>query len=97
MDRTPHSNTATQVTLKKGGWTGNARLYRCEPPMPTEDGPTEYVVVSATVAWMSGPETYIFAADKDGNITNWCELPGSFRGGLDHDEALRGAGYEVRA
>lgn len=86
--------TATLIrNLSRG--TGEMRLYRLDPPMPTEEQPTEFVVVSATVAPFTGPETYIFPADEDGDITDWGELDGSYRGGLDHTEALTRAGYEV--
>lgn len=69
----------------------NMRLYRCEPggKLP------EHVVVSAINVPFTGPETYIFEANKNGTITQWGELYGSFRGGLDHEKALRDAGYEV--
>lgn len=83
------------------GWTGDARLYRLTPPLVEKDwdgnkvGEHEFVVVSATVAMFSGPETYIFAADKEGVVASYGELDGSYRGGLDHAEALAGAGYEV--
>ena len=53
-----------------------------------------FIIVSAVVATYSVPETYIFEADESGEITNWGELDGSFRGGLDHLEALNGHGYE---
>lgn len=43
----------------------------------------------------SGPETYIFPANEDGKVVHWAELEGSFRGGLDHERALRNAGFEV--
>lgn len=87
-------------------FTGTANLYRLNPPLTLRDrdrdrdgdGPVtaEYVVVSATVVpFGGGPETYIFAADAAGEITSWLEMDGSYRGGLDHEEALRGAGYEV--
>jgi hypothetical protein len=62
------------------------RLYRLE------DG--SHVVVSALNA-PCGPETYIFEADAQGNITNWTELDGSFRGGLDHQAALTNAGHQL--
>lgn len=67
------------------------RLYRCDPggPLP------QYVVASATVVPYTGPETYVFASDENGVITEWNELTGSTRGDLDQDEALRRAGYEV--
>lgn len=73
------------------GYTGKAKLYRVSPPL---DG-HRLVVVSATIAPFTGPETYIFPANKDGEVTNWGELTGSYRGGLSHEKALREAGYEV--
>jgi hypothetical protein len=72
------------------GYTGTAHLYRCEAggPLP------EYVVVSATSVIYTGPETYVFAANADGDVTNWGELDGSSRGDLDIPGALRFAGYD---
>lgn len=87
------TKTATLVKSGLPSFTGDARLYRLSEPL---DG-NEYVVVSATVAMFSGPETYIFAADETGKVTGWSELSGSFRGDLDHQAALQGAGYEVSA
>lgn len=81
-------NKATFVKRVNGA--GDGRVYRLDPPLNGVD----YVWVSATSTY-SGPETYIFASDADGAVLDWGELPGSFRGGLDHAEALRGAGYEV--
>jgi len=72
------------------GYAGKAVLFRCEPGGPLPD----HVVVSAVVVW-GCPETYIFAADPNGEVTGWGELPGSFRGSLDHETALRNAGYEI--
>jgi hypothetical protein len=63
---------------------GVAKLYQ------TDDG---YIVVSAANVPFSGPETYIFESDSNGNITNWMELEGSYQGGLSHDKALEGGGY----
>lgn len=93
---------ATLVKANLRHFTGRAALYRLDPPLATkdyDDEPTgeahEYVVVSATVTPYSGPETYIFPADAEGKVTNWGELDGSFRGDLDHAEALRRAGYDI--
>lgn len=78
------------------GWGGEARLYRVDPPMSYGDNQqTKYVVVSAVNVMFSGPETYIFPANSNAKILNWLELPGSFRGGLDHTRALEGAGYSI--
>jgi len=85
------------------GWTGDARLFKLSEPVsvdswsePDEEiETTEYVVVSAVAAMFSGPETYIFPAYEDGTTISMGELEGSFRGGLDHEEALEGLGFEV--
>jgi hypothetical protein len=75
-----------------------------EYDVPNEDGTTgprwvtlssEYVRVSASNVPRSGPETYIFLADERGEPINWLECEGSYRGGLDHAEALTNAGYEI--
>jgi hypothetical protein len=93
--------TATLVKRNLPGATGVAHLYRLDPPVAdtawggNPNDTFEFVRVSATVVPGSGPETYIFPADETGAVIDWGELPGSYRGGLDHAEALRGAGYEV--
>jgi hypothetical protein len=70
------------------------RLYRLSD---TELSSTGYVVVSAVaVPYGGGPETYIFASNAEGEIDDWGELNGSFSGGLDHEKALRGAGYRIK-
>jgi len=96
--------TATYIK-KMVKWTGNANLYQLSEPMeydkPWDDEDetpakkTSYVVVSAANALYSGPETYIFATDKDGEVLDWGELDGSYRGGLSHEIALQNAGYSV--
>jgi hypothetical protein len=78
------------------GFAGDARLFELVPRMSDANGAKHrHVVVSAAVAAFSGPETYIFPADASGKVSDWGELEGSYRGGLDHAEALFGAGYEV--
>lgn len=67
------------------------RLYKTNPPL---DG-NKYVIVSAVMAILSGPETFIFPSNKDGDITEFGELNGSYKGGLSHQIALENAGYEV--
>lgn len=91
--------------LSDNDWTGDARLFRVSPPIQYtcwDAGEratrfTEYVVVSATCAMLTGDETYIFAADVNGRVQSWLELDGSFRGGMNHAAALAGAGYSVEA
>lgn len=77
--------------------TGKAALFRCKPPMPDyEEGVAhEYVVVSA-VSTLSGWETYIFPANRKGEITDHSELEWSLRGVFDIAAALDEAGYTIR-
>lgn len=56
---------------------------------------TKYIIVSAIPSPYSGPETYAFPADKEGNVLNYGELDGSMRGTLSHEEVLRNMGYEL--
>lgn len=96
---------ATLIQANLPNYKGAANLYRLDPPMVYaewryEDDTHiekqyEYVLVSAAVVPFEGPETYIFPADSEGNVTDFSELPGSYRGGLNHKKALRGAGYEM--
>lgn len=91
--------TATEIREKRrtSGVGAAWRLYRLSEPLEGN----EYVVVSAaTVSHISlfngpGPETYIFGADRDGDVIDWMDLPGSAQGDLDHEAALNRAGYEV--
>lgn len=79
-------------------WNGDARLYKLSVPLAgygNDEGPYEHVVVSAVITSCSGPETYIFGCDNMGNVHSYLDLPGSYRGGLNHQEALRRAGYEI--
>ena len=100
--------TGTAVYLGKVPGQGDARAYRLDPPLVTTDWDDETVtvtevVVSAAVVPFSGPETYIFPAkpapDLPGgwDFANYSELEGSYRGDLDHAEALRrcGDGYQI--
>jgi hypothetical protein len=82
---------------------GHAALYKLDPPLVDkgwrDDDPEKhhsYVIVSAVDAMFSGPETYIFPANEDGQIQDYGELEGSYRGGFDHVTALEGAGYAVK-
>lgn len=81
--------TATLVASSVDGMS-DARVYRVEPPLEGH----EHVIVSA-VDWFV-TETYIFPSDGV-SVTEWGELDGSFKGGVDHERALRNAGYEVTA
>lgn len=91
------SKYATSLQQQVSPSRAKQRVYRLSEPLTNYDGQEyEHVVVSAVVVPYSGPETYIFGSDAEGEILNWTELPGSYRGGLDHAEALRCAGYEIQ-
>ena len=85
------------------GFKGDARLYRVLPAMTSvsyEDcgevvESHDFVIVSAVDVLFSGPETYIFPATEEGKVVRFSEMEGSFRGDLNHHEALARAGYEV--
>jgi hypothetical protein len=84
--------------VKRCEWgVGEAQLWKVSEPVEYDDGKrTEFIAVSAARVPYSGPETYIFPADEEGNVLDWGELDGSYRGGLDHREAIRGAGYTIQ-
>lgn len=97
----------TATYIKRLDWETDARLYRLGGPVRFKDyrpaptgeiyeieGETDHVVVSASSSPMI-PETYIFPADEAGRALSMGELPGSYKGGRDHEEALRRAGYAV--
>lgn len=61
-----------------------------------DGGVHQHVVVSSVIAPYTGPETYIFPSNAAGDVISYSELDGSYRGGLDHKQALENAGYEVK-
>lgn len=71
------------------------KLYKLSEPYEVKsyDGTVErtidHVVVSA-VGVLGEPETYVFPANEAGEVVAWGELPGSFRGALDHGAAIDG-------
>lgn len=89
------SKTATRIGSSSGHGAYGAEwvVWRLSEPLEGYD----HVVTSAVVAPFSGPETYVFGCDADGAINDFTDLDGSFRGSLDHVQAITGAGYEVSA
>jgi hypothetical protein len=81
------NKVATYIKDRNG--TGVGKVYALDPPLEGAD----HVWVSKTDHFVV--ETYIFASDSDGNVTDWLELPGSQQGDVTHEAALAGAGYEV--
>jgi hypothetical protein len=88
-------NSAVAVKSVKEA-KGRACLYKLSVPLVGY----EYVVVSAAKDHrdhydnMIG-ETFIFGSDESGKIKSFLELPGSYKGGLDHQKALNDAGYDI--
>lgn len=87
------------------GFVGHAALYELSKPVEydkswgDDDPPaktTTLVIVSSAHVMFSGPETYIFAANKAGAVLDWSELAGSQKGSVSHEEALADAGYKMR-
>jgi hypothetical protein len=100
------AKTAKYVrTLPKQDWQGTAKLYELSEPVQygydyetkQPKGSTSFVAVSAACVWFEGgrPETYIFPSDENGKVLDWGELPGSYKGGLDHEKALDNAGFSI--
>lgn len=73
---------------------GDARLYRLSRPLSKY----KFVIVSAikpnNVAY--DYETFIFGSNENGEVTNWLELSGSFTGEMNHEKALKNAGYIIK-
>lgn len=89
--------TATLLSDNLESWAGRAALYRLDPPMSDYAGhPHEYVIVSAVVATVTGPETLIFPAFESGVAASMSDMDGSYRGSLSHAAALQRAGYSIK-
>ena len=69
----------------------HAALYRMEPPLNGH----EFVIASAANLMTTGPETYLFSADADGEVLDWRKMDGSYRGGLSHAKAFADVGYSI--
>lgn len=86
--------TATLV-CELANFRGDTRLYSLsEPAKAHNDVEVDHVIVSA-VSPLSGPKTHIFPSNAKGEVLDWLEMPGSFRGELNHAKALLNAGYTI--
>ena len=88
--------TATLVGSFDECFNKNVRqsLYKMNPP---HNG-YEYVIASSLFGRLGRhqlDETYLFGADKEGVILDWCELDGSMKVTQSHAEAFNEAGYCV--
>ena len=87
---------AVTFIRRMDGFKGDARLYQLSENCRSDDGiEYDHIIVSAANCMFTGPETYIFPADKNGNVIDWGELEGSQRGALDHESILIDAGYAI--
>ena len=77
-------------------WTGDAALYRLDPPVTLEEKELEWVVISSTFG-MTGPETALFEANEDGVVFTRLDERGvpaglkplvTLKGRMDHREIL---------
>lgn len=82
--------------------TGATTALGCRPKqtlwsLSEPHGKHDHVVVSSIpFAPDTGrSETLIFGATEYGGIVDFMDLDGSYRGGEDHEKALRGAGYDI--
>lgn len=82
-------NKALEIS-RISGMEGDARLYKLNKPLAGN-----YYVIVSGVHNQYTTETYIFSSNKLGDIIDWGELDGSFKGAIDHKRALNNAGYEI--
>jgi hypothetical protein len=87
--------TAKLIKDNLTGFVGHAALYELTPAMVNEKKKHKYVICSSADAMFTGIETFIFPANKEGNVIDWGELDGSQRGTSSHSEVLSDAGYEL--
>lgn len=55
----------------------------------------KFVITSISSVMFTGPETYVFPSNDKGEIVDWGELPGSYRGGMVHEECFKNIGYTI--
>lgn len=77
--------TAVFIKRLDGGWVGDVRLFRLEPPL----GEYEYVAVSG-----GNGETIIVPSDENGEWEGEMTVL-AFVGTVDHSKALKGVGYDI--
>jgi len=70
-------------------------LYKFEPPIKDwDDNLITYAVLSSISNFFT-EETYIFASNEKGDVSNWAELEGSMRGNHTHEEILKNLDYKI--
>ena len=89
---------ATFVADVSARFNGHAELFKLDTTMRvgnTELGRKYNHIVVSAISNKWATETYIFPSDQNGEILDYTELQGSYRGGTDIDKALEYGGYEV--
>ena len=81
-------NTRVNGVINEQHQTGS-----CDYASISPDG--RYVFYHASLYDNMTGETFIFGSDELGKIKSFLELPGSYKGGLDHQKALNDAGYDI--
>lgn len=90
----------TAYVLKENlkNFKGTAVLYRLDPPLEYQDDENtysfEFVVSSAVVVPITGPETLIFPSNDKGNVAWWTDITGC-RGVYSPSQAIEEEGYKV--
>ena len=74
---------------------GEAKLYEASPNISFGDNKNTKFIIVSKIDNEFGQETYIFPANEDGEIKDYCELSGSQKGDISHGQVLRDAGYEI--
>ena len=94
--------TAKLIKDVSENFNGKACLYELSVPIAEyswdeDEKPNthKFVICSTAHAIYSGPETYIFPANENGEVVDWGELEGSMRGNYSHEECLESAGYKL--
>ena len=83
--------TAKLIKADLNDFTGNACLYKVNPPIEKN----KYVIASSVIAPFSGEETLLFPAFKNGEVKSWSELDGSQRGTMSHTLVFEEIGYKT--
>lgn len=90
------TKTATCLIPVLPDWRSAAGLYRFDPPLRDDDDrEVPLAVISATELY-GDVETFIFASNERGEVSDWRELSGSQRGVYSAAAVLAELGYSVR-
>lgn len=75
-------------------WSYRAAVYRLIPPILTDDGYSNFVVVSASRD-SSFSDVLVLPSDEEGNVANYLLIVGSHCGLTDHKAVLAKSGYAL--